>query len=321
MYESFIYSINAVVPIFILVILGYFIRRTGFLSDAFITGADRIVFHIALPALLFTDIVSAVEESGTGADPGFTFFCTGGILAVFLAALAVVPLAVKGNPQRGSMIQASFRSNFAILGVPLAQNMFGDAGVRKIALVMPFCIALFNALAVIAFSVFAPEGKKLPPSKIAGNIAVSIAKNPLVISIIAAVLVSFLPFSLPKIVIKPLGYLGDLTLPLALISLGANFRFSDLRGGMVLSLAASAVKVIAVPAAAVAAAIALGFRGVELGVILVLFGGPSAVSGYIMAKNMGGDHALTGQITLMTTFACMFTLFGGVFALKLTGLI
>jgi predicted permease len=194
MYESFIYSVNAVVPIFILVILGYCIRRTGFLSDAFITGADRVVFHVALPALLFTDIVSAVEESGVGPDPAFTFFCTGGILAVFLAALAIVPLAVKGNPQRGSMIQASFRSNFAILGVPLVQNMFGDPGVRKIALVMPFCIALFNALAVIAFSVFAPEGKKLPPAKIAGNIVVSIAKNPLVIAIIAAVLASLLPF-------------------------------------------------------------------------------------------------------------------------------
>jgi Predicted permeases len=322
MYESFIYSVNTVIPIFILVILGYIVRKTGFLSGAFIDGSDRVVFHMALPAMLFTEIVSAAADSdGAGFDLGFTLFCVIGILAVFLIALAVTPFIVKSNPQRGSMIQAVYRSNFAILGIPLAQNMFGDAGVRQIAMVMPFCIALFNALAVINFSVFAPEDKKLPPLKIVKNIAVSIAKNPLVLSIVAAVLVSFLPFSLPVIISKPLDYLGDLTLPLALLSLGSNFKYSDLRGGLALSLTATAIKIVVVPLAAVAVAIVMGFRGVELGVVFILFGGPSAVSGYIMAKNMGGDYTLTGQITLMTTFACMFTIFGGVFALKLAELI
>ncbi len=322
MYESFIYSVNAVLPIFILVIFGYLIRRFKFIDDAFIATSDRVVFHIALPAMLFCEIINAAKDGeGINADLSFTLFCVGGILAVFTAALLIVPLVIRGNPQRGSMIQAVYRSNFAILGVPLAKNMFGSAGGGKIAMVMPFCIALFNALAVISFSVFAPEEKKLPPRALAKKIAVSIATNPLIIAVTAGALLVWTPIALPVLVMKPLGYLGDLTLPLSLISLGANFKFADLRGNLALSLSATALKLLIVPAATVGAAIALGFRGVELGVIFILFGGPSAVSGYIMAKNMGGDHTLTGQITLMTTFACMFTIFGGVFLLKLAGLI
>ena len=186
--------------------------------------------------------------------------------------------------------------------------MFGDEGVRVLAMTLPFCIALFNALAVISFSLFAPDEKRLSPADAVKKIALSIAKNPLIISIVLAALVSLLPFKLPAIVTKPLGYLSNLTLPLSLLSLGAGFRFSALRGNLKLALTATAVKMALMPAAVLAVAIALGFRGVDLGVVLILFGGPSAVSGYIMAKNMGGDHELTGQITLMTTFACVFTL-------------
>lgn len=321
MYDSFIYSVNAVAPVFILAVIGYILRRVKLISDEFIAVSDRLVFNVSLPALLFSEITGAAADAGGGSAVGLSLFCIAGILAVFLAALAIVPIAVKGNPQRGSMIQAAFRSNFAILGIPLAQNMFGSEGVRRLALTMPYCIALFNALAVTAFLLFAPDDKKLSPSAAVKKIALSIAKNPLIISIAAALVVSLLPFSLPELVTKPLNTISNLTLPLSLISLGAGFSFSGLRGGMKLALTATAVKMILVPAAALAAAIAIGFRGEDLGVVLVLFGGPSAVSGYIMAKNMGGDHELTGQITLMTTFLCMFTLFFIVFGLKLAGLI
>lgn len=327
MYESFIYSVNAVAPIFILAVLGYMLSKIKLVSDEFIAVSDRLVFNVALPSMLFCEITGAAAEGGSFSAAGLTtsaeltLFSLLGVLAVFLAALAIVPLIVKGNPQRGSLVQAAFRSNFAILGIPIAQNMFGDAGVRQLAMTLPFCIALFNALAVTSFSLFAPEDKKLSPAAAAKKIVLSIAKNPLIISIVTAVVISLLPITLPVLVTKPLSYLGNLTLPLSLISLGAGFKFSALRGNLKLALSATAVKMLLVPAAAIAAAIALGFRGVDLGVVLILFGGPSAVSGYIMAKNMGGDYELTGQITLITTLACAFTLFVAAFGLKLTGLI
>lgn len=321
MHESFIYSINAVAPIFILAVLGYELNKIKLVSDKFLAVSDRLVFYVSLPALLFCEITEAAEGSGGSSAAALTLFCLAGILAVFLAALVIVPLTVKGNPQRGSMVQATFRSNFAILGIPLAQNMFGDAGVQRLAMTLPFCIALFNALAVTSFSMFAPEDKRLSPSAAAKKIAASIAKNPLIISIVLALAISLLPIKLPQLITKPLGYLGNLTLPLSLISLGAGFSLSALRGSLKLALVATAVKMIIVPVAAVGVAVALGFRGIDLGVVLILFGGPSAVSGYIMAKNMGGDHELTGQITLLTTFACVFTLFLSVFGLRFAGLI
>lgn len=321
MYDSFIYSLNSIAPVFILAVFGYVLRQAKLINDEFIAVSDRLVFWVTLPATLFIEITGAAEDAKAGSAAGLTLFCIAGILAVFLLALAIVPLIVKGNPQRGTLIQAAFRSNFVILGIPLAQNMFGGESVRRLALTMPYCIVLFNALAVTAFLLFAPEDKKLSPSAAVKKIALSIAKNPLIISIVLALVVSLLPFSLPELVTKPLNTISNLTLPLSLMSLGAGFSFSGLRGGLKLALTATAVKMLLVPAATLAAAIAIGFRGVDLGIVLVLFGGPSAVSGYIMAKNMGGDHELTGQITLMTTFVCIFTLFFSVFGLRLAGLI
>jgi len=320
MYESFIYSINAVAPIFILALVGYLFKNYGLLTEEFVATSDRLVFNIALPALLFCEITEAAGGGGDSAA-NLSLFCVLGLICVFILALTIVPAIVKDNPRRGSLVQAAFRSNFAILGIPLAQNMFGDAGVARLAATLPFCIALFNALAVISFSLFAPEDKKLPFAKAAKKIALSIAKNPLIISIVLAAVVSLIPYTLPTIVAKPLGYLADLSLPLSLLSLGAGLNFESLRGNIKTALLATAVKMVFMPAALLSAALALGFRGADLGVVLILFGGPSAVSGYIMAKSMGGDYELTGQITLLTTLVSIFTLFLSAFALKYAGLI
>ena len=136
-----------------------------------------------------------------------------------------------------------------------------------------------------------------------------------------ALLWQFIPISLPSVLDKGLSYLSDMAMPVSLISLGASFNLSSLKGRLGLAVAASSVRTVLVPLAAVAVAVLLDFRGAPLGVVLILFGGPTAVSSYIMAKQMKSDHHLAAQILLISTLMCVFTIFIGIVILKEAGLI
>lgn len=319
MLESFIYAVNTVLPIFVIVILGYILMQTGFINTGFTNVADRLVFKVALPVMLFLEVA---KSGGTDVfDAKFILYCAGGIVATFLLLCAIVPLFVKSNDKRGAFIQGIYRSNFAILGIPLAESMFGEEGTLQIAAIMPFAITLFNVLAVVILSVYAPAEVKLTKKQLLKNILKTIATNPLIISVVLALPIMLLDITLPTVVNKSLTYLSNMVMPVALICIGATFRFDSLKQRFGFALSASLLKVMVVPLIMVSLAAAIGFRGSQLGVIMILFGGPTAVSSYIMAKNMKSDYELAGQIVLLTTLICMGTLFAGVFTLDLLGLI
>lgn len=319
MLDSFIYAVNTVLPIFIIVALGYILMRTGFINEGFTNVADRLVFKVALPVMLFTEIATA--DASEIFDAGFIAYCVCGIVGIFCVLCLIVPLFIKDNGKRGAFIQGIYRSNFAILGIPLAESMFGEEGGQQISAIMPFAITFFNVLAVVILSIYAPEDVKLTKKQLLTKICRTIITNPLIISVILALPIMLTGFELPVVATKSLGYLSNMVMPVALICIGSTFRFESLRQRLGLAITATLLKLIASPLIMVTIAIALGFRGAKLGVILILFGGPTAVSSYIMAKNMKSDHELAGQIILLTTLLCMFTLFGGVFALKYAGLI
>lgn len=319
MLDSLIFSINTVFPIFIIVILGAALKRTNFLSDKFFSDSERFVFKVALPSMLFLEVSRANPSELF--DAGFIGYCVLGIVLTFLIPCAIVPLFVKSNDKRGAFIQGVYRSNFAILGTTLAANMFGDDGVAQIAMVMPFAITLFNVFAVLILSIYAPEDKKLTKKQFFKNILKNVVTNPLIIAVVLALPFLLTPLELPSLFSKSLTYLSNMSMPLALMSLGANFTLESLRGRWSLALIASTLKTIVVPLCMVLPAIALGYRGVQLGTVFILFGGPAAVSSYIMAKNMDSDYELAGQILLFTTLMCVATIFAGVFTLRLCGLI
>lgn len=319
MLDNLLFSINTVFPVFIIVFLGWVFKQTGFLSGEFFSSSDKLVFNVALPALMFTEVANASIETALNAK--LVVFICGAIILSFLILCVSVPLFVKGSCRRGAFIQGAYRSNFSILGVPLAQAIFGNEGLECAAVMMPFVILLFNVFAVIILSIYAPEEQKLSLGKTIRKIAVSIIKNPLIIAVLSGVPFMILGIKLPVIASKSLGYLSGMCVALALLSLGANFRVEELRGRWGYALSSSLIKTIVLPALVVTAAIILGFRGVHLGVIFVLFTSPTAVSSYIMAKSMKSDHCLAGQILIMTTGISVFTIFAGTFILKSAGLI
>lgn len=320
MLENLLFSVNAVLPIFLLVGLGWLLKKKSFLPDAFYSGSEKFVFKIGLPCMLFMNVAESTVEHLANNVP-LVIFCSVSVVVAFFLLVLIVPLFVKDNDKRGAFIQGAYRSNFGILGLPLAANLFGAEGTATAAILMPAAILFFNVLAVVILTVYAPNDVKKKPSVLVRDIALSVVTNPLIIAVVAGLPFLFFDIELPLFVSKTANDLSGTVSALALISLGAGFNRESLVGKVKYSLAAAAIKTAVIPTLAVLAAYLCGFRGVGLGLVFILFGSPTAVSSYIMAKNMKSDHEMAGQILLLSTLMCLLTLFLGIFLLRSATLI
>ena len=324
MTESLIYSINVVMPILLLALIGYLLKRLGLVTEGFMSVADKLVFKLCLPAMLFLDVV---EASAGSFDKSLVAFCLVAVVIMAVIASVIAIIATKDNKKRGAMAQGMYRSNSAILGTMLVRSMFDNSpdANSMMAVTLPFFVVTLNILAVALLTVFAPSEKRLTKREFVKKLIVNIAANPLIIAIVlgAAVNVSLtaIKAELPLLFTRTLEYLSDMAVPLSLISLGATVSFEAMRGRVGYAFLASVMKTLVLPWMIVLAAIAMGFSGYMLGIIFVLFGGPAAVSSYIMAKNMNSDHILAGQILMITTLMSCLTNFLGVFLLRYFALI
>lgn len=324
MLSDLYFCANGVLPIFIVALVGYVLKSTGVLTDSFVTCADKLVFRVMLPCMLFTKVAFVDKDALIPRDFGLAGFCVSATLVLTLLLMIFVPAFIKNRGACGAFIQGIFRSNMAFLGVPFAQNLFGDEGARLAAVLIACMIPLYNVLAVIVLCIFdgseKGNGKNLV-SKII-NVLCGIVKNPLIIAVVFAVPFCVYGLTLPPFAVKTLGYFSDCASPIALITIGASFRFADLKGRAAKAVTASLIKTVAVPAVMMAVShYVLGFTGIHLGLVLIAFGTPTAVSSFIMAKNMNSDYKLANQIILLTTLLCTATIFAWSFALRRLGLV
>lgn len=317
MADSLLFSLNSVVPIFLLVLIGRFLCAKGILPESFFTVANKFVFRVTLPITLFCDVVDggAIRLNGL-----LTVYCIVFLAIELVLLFLFVPLFVKDNPRRGAVIQGAYRSNVAIMGVPLINSLFGEVGGSAMATVMPIMVVLYNALAVVILSFFAPDDKKKSAKEIAIGIGKNIICNPLILGIAAGILFLALPISMPTFLSRTLNYFDGLTMPLALMSLGASFHFAQLRGRIKLACMTTALRCILFPFLAILGAVLVGLRDAELGVVFVLFGSSTAIASYVMSESMGSDSVLSGQIVLLTTVCSAFTVFIGTTILRFFGL-
>ncbi len=319
MLENLLYSVNAILPIFILVLIGAGLKKWGVVNDSFVEAADKIVFKLGLPVMLFCEV--SRSRISDNLDVKLIVFLLISVTAAFLTVSVISAVFVRDKTKRGALTQGICRSNFAILGVPLAVNMFGEAGGAAIAIAMPFVILMFNSYSVVILSVFSGREESCFSGKTLVSILKNVVTNPLIIGVVLALPFMLLEVSLPTAADKTLGYISNITTPLALFSLGANFKTDSLKGRVGYAVIGAVGKTVIIPAAALTAAALVGLRGTSLGVVLICFGAPTAVSSYIMAKKMGNDHELAAQILLLSTFMCVITIFVGIFILKSLALI
>ncbi|TVT54052.1 MAG: AEC family transporter [Azoarcus sp. PHD] len=303
---SFSFSVTG--PIFIILALGIWLRRTGMLNDGFIEGGSRIVFSIGLPAVLFLSI--AKTEFGEATNLGLIAFGLIGTFLVFLLLEWVTARWVEPAEDRGVVVQGGFRSNMGIIGLAYCVNAYGDAGLVAAALYLGLVTILFNVLAVVTLS------RSLHRRQGVGRMVKGIVTNPLIIGIVLALPVSWLQIPLPKVAVQSAQYFADLTLPLALLCTGATLNFRSLRLEMSNTLLAASSKLVLVPLLFALGGIVVGFRGVDLGVLLLMSSAPTAAASYVMVRAMGGNAVLAANIIALTTLGSILCTSIGIVVLK-----
>ncbi len=329
MWESFIFAAKAVTPIFILMVIGYFLKHIGFAGQDFVKTANKLVFRVFLPANLFLNVyrIQAIGDI----DLTYVGYALAVVVGVFLIAIPAVILLTRHGERRGPCLQATFRSNFALVGLPLAQSLFGDGGLIIASLLSAAVIPFYNILAVISLSLFSADGKKPSPKKI----LLDIAKNPLIISI-AAGLVALLLRSLLvsndiswrltdlSPIYTVLQYLSGVATPLALLVLGMQFEFSAVKELRREILFGTLARLVVVPMIGIGVAFLFlrdTFNGAHFAAFVALFATPVAVSSVPMTQEMRGDTALAGQFVVFTTLFSSLSIFLTSFLLRLAGVL
>ena len=310
--QNLIFSLNATMPVFLMMCLGWFLRRIGLLDSVFASRMNRFVFRVALPVLLFQDL--ATEDFFSVWDPGYVAFCFAAtLLSILLVTLCSLP--IRDIPARGEFIQASYRSSAALLGAAYIQNIYGNAGMTPLMIIG--AVPLYNIAAVVILTLTAQQpdpasGPSALPEAHHSSIVLrtvrSIFTNPILVGIAAGLLWSLLRLPLPAIPAKVVGYVSATASPLGLIAMGASIDFHKIGGQMRASLTAVFFKLIGLEALFLPLAMVLGFRGEKLVAILVMLGSPTTVTSFVMAKEMGHDGALSSGAVMITTIISAFTL-------------
>lgn len=304
-------SANAVLPMCLIMALGYGTRRLGWIRREEISAINKIAFRIFLPCLLYYNVYCS-DLSGSF-DPLLMAYAVGGVLLTFGLSLGYTLLTEKLPERRGVMIQGMFRSNYVIMGIPVATALLGADQLGTVSILIAVVVPLFNMLSVVVLEVF--RGQKPKPLHILGQIA----KNPLVIGSVLGILTLAAGIRLPHILEQTIQNISAIASPLQLFLLGAFFQFSGLKTYRRELVTVSAAKLIVSPGLFLGLGALLGFRDVAFVSLIGVFASPTAVNSFTMAQQMGGDAELAGDIVVTTSAVSILTMFLWIFLFKSLG--
>lgn len=314
--EQLQFSLNATVPIFLVMVIGYVLRRLHVVDEPFIKTLNSFNYKVTLPVLLFRDI--AESDFYSVWDTKYVCFCFLATLACICVIWILAGLLYKNRAQLGEFIQASYRSSAAVLGVAFIQNIYGTSGMAPLMIIGT--VPLYNVAAVLVLSFTGPAAHGFSLKTLKKSL-LDIAKNPIILGILLGMAASLCRIPFPAIVTKTVGNISVLATPLALIGLGAGFEGRKALKQLRPTAVATLLKLVVLPAIFLPLAIRLGFREEMLVALLVMLGAPTTVSCYIMAKNMGHEGVLTSSVVVSTTFLSSVTLTFFLFVLRSMGYI
>ena len=306
MLDDLIFSANVVVPIFLLIMLGYALTRIRLWDEHFLKIANEVCFKCLLPVLLFYNVASAnIFEVFNGKLIVYACLCA---CLLCGALFLIVPLFIKDKKRRGVMIQGTFRSNFLLFGVPLGLSIGGVSGSILAAVVAAFYVPVINMLSVISLYAFSDAENKSLKSALLG-----IVKNPLVIGGVSGLVFSLIRnligFEIPVMLDTTLVNIKSIATPLAFLILGGDLKFGSMLRNIKVSVWSVLGKVVLIPAIMIPLSALLGFDQLEMAILLAVFATPNAVSSYAMARNYEADHELAGEIITLSTLFSIFTIF------------
>ena len=326
--QSLIFAINVVSPIIVVVAVGYFIKKAGLVNLEFTKMANKLVFRLLLPSMLFLNIYK-IQDIGS-MDFGYIIYVLAALILVFLIATLLSMAVTPKGERRGVLVQAIFRSNYALVGIPLAQSLFGDSGAAVATLLSAVFVPALNILAVISLSVFR-KGTEAPSVK---KILLGVVKNPLIQSIALGIVVVLIrglfkewgvDFRISDIpaIYTPLEYFSRSATPIALLVLGAQFEFTAVKELRREIIFGTLMRIVFVPILGIGTAYLFFsdvFGGAHFAAFVAAFATPVAVSSVPMAQEMEGDTILAGQLVVWTTLFSALSVFLASMLLKMAGI-
>ena len=301
-----LFSANVVVPIFLLIMLGYFLTRIKLWDEHFLKIANNVCFKCLLPVLLFYNVATA--DIFEVFNLKLLVYCC--VCAIILCGLLflIVPIFVKDPKKRGVMIQGTFRSNFLLFGVPLSLSIGGEKGAVLAAVIASFYVPMINLLSVVSLYVFSDAEDKSIKKALLG-----IVKNPLIIGgisgLIFSVIRNLIGFELPTMLDTTLFNIKSAATPIAFLILGGDLKFGNMLKNIKYSIGSVLGKIVIIPAVMLVISALLGFNELEMAILIAVFATPNAVSSYAMARNYEADYELAGEIITLGTMLSIFTMF------------
>lgn len=316
--QNFLFSINATMPVFSVMIIGYILKCRKILSEQFNLEINKLVFQVCMPVLLFRDLASTdiIGEF----DMKFIVFCMAATTISFCAIWGMARVFIKDKQIIGAFVQASFRGSAAVLGIAFTQNIYGNAGMAPLMIIG--AVPLFNIYSIIVLT-FEGVGQKQQGKENVKKALINICKNPIILGIIAGILGSvFRVYDyMPSILDKTINSIASITTPLALLTIGVGFDGRKALTKLKPTFAATFLKLVLLSSIFLPIAVAMGFRNEKLIALLIMLGAPSTPTCYIMAKGMKHDETISLCIIVVTTILSSITLTAWIYILKITGMI
>lgn len=309
--SAFEVCLNAILPIFFMMALGFLARRLGAIRREDVPKLNKLVFRWFMPVMLFYNIYTS--ELSRAVQPRLLVFTALCVLGCYALSLGFVLLTEKDANKRGVKIQGLYRSNFVIIGIPLAAQLVEGADLGPVVVLIAVVVPMFNVLAVVTLEVFNGNRPKL------GRLLLDIAKNPLILGTAAGLALLLLDIRLPEALISTARQIGNATNPLLLFLLGAFFEFGTLRRYAKDLVQVCLGRLVVLPGIFLSLAWLAGIRGVEFAGMIAIFGSATAIASFTMVQQMGGDDELAGDIVVATSALCCFTLFMWSFLFKTLG--
>ena len=307
--EMLVFSLNGVGPILLLMLVGFVLRKTGVINKEASNRINRLAFVALIPCKLFSQVYSS--DLSAVVDLKLILVCLVGTAAVLVLLCLLVPRFVGPGPARGEFIQGVFRGNAAILGFSLITNLYGEAAAAVIALPLPVMVIFYNITAPIVLALY--SGGEKPK---AADVIKKVASNPFLIGTVLGVVCNLTGLKLPVFVEKTVDNLGSAGSTVALVALGAMTDVESFRKSGKLAVSASVLRLAVISPLMILVGALFGIRNEQMAAIVCFFATPTAVGGYVLAKNVDGDGSLAGQILIVTTILSMVTMFLTLTALK-----
>ena len=312
MLQALSIAFHAIVPLFLIIAVGYTVKRLGWIGPEEVRRFNKVCFYTFMPVMLFYNIYTS--DFSHAVRLPYALFVVGAALGMVAVSFAVTLLAEKMPERRGVMIQAAFRSNFVLLGLPIAAELLPEGNLGVTALMVAIVVPIYNMMSVVVLEYF--RGGK--PR--AGEVLLAVVKNPLILGSVAGLLVQALHITLPEVLVSFAGKMNSAATPLILLLLGASFETREIARYKKELLVCVGLRLVVFPGALLTLSMLMGLRDIEFVTVLAMTAAPTAVNSFNMAQQLGGDSQLAGSAVVVSTAASFFTLFVWITLFKQLGM-